>query len=262
MAIVTTDNKHYNDIADALRTATGTEETYKPEEMAEGIGEVFDKGAENFFHKVILRNGSRKQIDYLFHQAADASNYTFPSGYKPTSTSYLFYSYKGEYLPKGLDLSSISSTSSTNGYDWLFYGAGDLISIYDVKFTKVPYRLYYTFASCGDLVNIDSTIPIGESTMFTDPFRQCSSLEEVRFSGTIGKSFTMSGCPKLSAESVKSIITHLKVGTSTSNIGTLTLKQAAFDRLVAAEPTVEWNGEQVTWEDYLANIKWGLSLSS
>lgn len=47
MAIITTDNKHYNDIANAIREKTGTETTYTPEEMKSGITEVYDSGVEN-----------------------------------------------------------------------------------------------------------------------------------------------------------------------------------------------------------------------
>ncbi len=35
--IVTTDNKHYGDIANAIRTKLGVEDTYKPHEMAEAV---------------------------------------------------------------------------------------------------------------------------------------------------------------------------------------------------------------------------------
>lgn len=44
MVIVTTDNKHYADIAAAIREKTGTMTTYKPEQMAEGIGAVYAAG--------------------------------------------------------------------------------------------------------------------------------------------------------------------------------------------------------------------------
>jgi len=37
MAIITTDNQHYHDIADAIREKNGTENTYKPEQMAAAV---------------------------------------------------------------------------------------------------------------------------------------------------------------------------------------------------------------------------------
>lgn len=40
MAIVTTDNQHYSDIADAIREKNGTEETYTPAEMPEAIRDL------------------------------------------------------------------------------------------------------------------------------------------------------------------------------------------------------------------------------
>lgn len=37
MAIITTDNQHYHDIADAIREKNGTQNTYKPEQMAAAV---------------------------------------------------------------------------------------------------------------------------------------------------------------------------------------------------------------------------------
>ena len=42
MAIITTDNQHYTDIANAIRSAAGSSDQYKPEEMATAISEIVD----------------------------------------------------------------------------------------------------------------------------------------------------------------------------------------------------------------------------
>ncbi len=44
MAIVTTDNRHYRDMAEALRTALGTDGTYRPAEMAAAVPAVYAAG--------------------------------------------------------------------------------------------------------------------------------------------------------------------------------------------------------------------------
>ena len=44
MAIVTTDSKHYTNIAKAIREKTGATTQYKPAEMPGGIAEVYTKG--------------------------------------------------------------------------------------------------------------------------------------------------------------------------------------------------------------------------
>lgn len=42
--IVTTDNKHYGDIANAIRAKLGAEDTYKPDEMADAILDISSGG--------------------------------------------------------------------------------------------------------------------------------------------------------------------------------------------------------------------------
>lgn len=44
MGIVTTDSKNYSNIADKIREKAGTDATYKPEEMPNGIDEVYSAG--------------------------------------------------------------------------------------------------------------------------------------------------------------------------------------------------------------------------
>ena len=42
--IVTTDDKHYGDIADAIRDKLGTTDGYKPEDMAAAVGDIESGG--------------------------------------------------------------------------------------------------------------------------------------------------------------------------------------------------------------------------
>ena len=51
MALVTTDNKHYKNIADAIRGKIGKTDLFKPEQMADGVGEVYEKGKTDFGYK-------------------------------------------------------------------------------------------------------------------------------------------------------------------------------------------------------------------
>ena len=46
MAIVLTDSKHYSGIAEAIREKTGSDTTYRPEDMPSGIADVYDAGHE------------------------------------------------------------------------------------------------------------------------------------------------------------------------------------------------------------------------
>ena len=40
MSLVLTDNQHYEDIADAIRSKNGSVNTYKPEQMAQAISNI------------------------------------------------------------------------------------------------------------------------------------------------------------------------------------------------------------------------------
>lgn len=235
-----------------------------------GYHDGFNKGEDYFFHKVLLNGGKRTDIEYLFSNVLDASKYSFPEGYKPVYTEGLFYKYLGEYLPKGLDYSNIT-TSSTYPFKYLFYNCSNLKEIYNLNLgTKKIFSLNYTFSYCQQLVRIDTPLVVDSTATFTSAFSGCNKLEEVRFDGgLIGKDISFADCPNLSAESVKSLFKRLGKWTTESAYYkvTVTIKQAAFDRLVAAEPTTEWtnaDGEkvQVTWAEYVDNKKWNLTIKS
>ena len=51
MAIVTTDNKHYTDIANVIREKTASTDGIKPEEMSSEIEKVYDEGKDNGLEK-------------------------------------------------------------------------------------------------------------------------------------------------------------------------------------------------------------------
>lgn len=269
---VVTDDKHYKDIAAAIRENTGTENTYTPEEMPAGVNEVYYKGEYNFFHKVLLNGGSRTDIENMFKGSGDLSNYAFPENYKPVYTRSLFNGYKGEKLPKGLNFSNITTSSGTPPFEYLFYNCSNLTEIYDLNIgTKNIFSLNYTFTNCRKLVKIDTPLRIYSSTTFSYTFSSCDALEEVAFIGAkIQKSIDFKSSQNLSVKTVKHIIEWLNAWDETSSNAyknTLTLNQKAFDRLVAAEPTTEWadtegNTTQITWEEYIDNKKWNLSLKS
>lgn len=66
-----------------------------------------------------------------------------------------------------------------------------------------------TFRKCKSLVSIDS-LKLNENIAFSLTFSECSALEEIRIEGLIGKSLEIKDSPLLSADSVQSIIDHLK----------------------------------------------------
>ena len=65
MSGVTTDNKHYSDIAEKLREKIGTDATYKPEEMPSGIDNVYEAGKNSIvkLHPETTANGKCISVD-------------------------------------------------------------------------------------------------------------------------------------------------------------------------------------------------------
>lgn len=62
MPMVATDNKHYKNIANAIRLNSGKSELFKPEEMSTGIEQVYNKGKSDFGYKKSV-SGSYITID-------------------------------------------------------------------------------------------------------------------------------------------------------------------------------------------------------
>ena len=66
MAIVTTDDKHYKNIADAIRGKIGKTDLFKPEQMADGVGEVYEKGKTDFGYKKSVSGTPLYSAKYLY----------------------------------------------------------------------------------------------------------------------------------------------------------------------------------------------------
>ena len=77
--------------------------------------------------------------------------------------------------------------------------------------TRGGHNLGYAFNAANRLVEIEKVIFKDDGTQIVDSmFPGCGSLKEVRFEGVIGKNIAFSGSSLLSADSVQSIIDHLK----------------------------------------------------
>lgn len=63
MSIITTDSKHYNDIARAIQEKTGSTDTYKPGEMAGAIRGIEGGGGSSVDAITIGADGTIKAIE-------------------------------------------------------------------------------------------------------------------------------------------------------------------------------------------------------
>ena len=93
----------------------------------------------------------------------------------------------------------------------------------------------YAFNAANRLVEIEKVILKDDGTQAADGmFSGCGRLEEVRFEGVIGKNISFSGSSLLSADSVQSIIDHLKDLTG-ATAQTLTLHADVGAKLTQAQ---------------------------
>lgn len=83
MAIVTTDNQYYTDIAAAIRTKSGTQEQYKPAQMAAAI-ESIPRGDDTVLNQVVEGSAVSLSLNagyvgrYKFYQSQNLIEVNFP----------------------------------------------------------------------------------------------------------------------------------------------------------------------------------------
>lgn len=158
MAKVLTDNKHYTDIAEAIRDKNGTETTYKPSEMAAAIEEITTGGAVEAI--TIESNGTYTAPDGI-------------DGYNPITVN----------VPQdgGPPDEAFVITGSCNyrfgygGWDWFINEYGNRVTTTDIQHAlsmfdnsrvkKIPFTINFKSLASGNMVN----------KMFSD----CTQLTEI-----------------------------------------------------------------------------------
>lgn len=269
MSKVVTDNKHYKSIADTIREKANTKTIYKPENMASGVNEVYDKGRTDEwseFWDAFQLNGTR--ADYIRTFSGAFSNETFKPKYdfKPTGNcEYMFYNVQIVGNFKGLleNCGVVLDTSKANSVLGLFNNAWEITHLPEISFesaTATDARIQGVFMGCYDLVSIDKVIyPTDVYRPTTNTFQSCRSLTHLRIGGVIGNNFNVSWSP-LDVESVKDVMLHLKdYSTDTENKGkyTLTLSDTSKTAMSNLGAIAEFNNK--TYDAYLTDIGWNLA---
>lgn len=208
---VTTDSKHYADIADAIREKTGEATTYKPEQMAAGIGDVYEAGKAAVNVAGVLKfvsNGG--SVENLFYRAdfQGMDEVTIEMPNSPESLSQMFAFVVGlrkvtlKNLPK----------QAYNGYRFMYGGTDNLTSIEELELPDgIAFSNWTNFARYAPLLkSIMGRIDLSECTVVTNCFQNCTSLEDVSFMPkTIPLSISFANSPNLSADSIDSIVNGL-----------------------------------------------------
>ena len=261
---VVTDNKHYNDIADAIREKTGTKNTYTPAEMASGVNEVYEAGYSQ--SELDFWNNFKRGKSYWNHLFTEWGHYYIRPPFKivlppNASTQFAFWTcWNLERVEKNyFDFSKITASDSeySDGHVDTFAYCVNLKVIEDIG---LPAGYYYRTFQGDALLHTIEVLRSRETTVYTsNAFERCQALKNITFEGVIGRNISFSSSP-LSGESMKSVITHLKdyLGTTSEYTYTVTFKTSAFEALEAEGATAEYNGTPCTWAELIGFLKWNL----
>ena len=155
---VVTDNKHYNDIADAIREKTETEKIYYPEEMASGVNEAFEAGQASIIEKNVkhLRNNFVVSVsDYAFYYDTSLESVDLPM-----ATSIGGRAFYGNTSLKNIDLPMVTSIDT-----YAFYGDTSLESVDLPMATSIGGSAFYNNTSI-ESVDLPMATSIGGSAFY------------------------------------------------------------------------------------------------
>ena len=268
MAIVTTDSKHYSNIADAIREKAGKtwEATYKPEDMPSGIAEVYtvgyEKGSNDGFmggHEAGYEMGKQVERNEFWEHALMyeqdwtrrfAGSAWNDNTFRPTkdlkAKGGSFQMFSG---CKITDLAGIlrecGVTLDVSGEDWR---VDDMFSSATLL-TTVPYldlrnaswgnsTLNGLFYGCTALHTIEGLHlnEDGNTTWGSSTFANCTALENLTIYGQNGQNgLNLSWSTKLTHDSLMSVINALQDKSGTGTPWTVTLGSVNLAKLTDAE---------------------------
>ena len=238
MATITTDSKHYNDIASAIQEKLGTEDKYKPSAMAGAVGEVYDAGLH-------AMDGEAQSQTELINQIADVLE----------NKAGTFYDAFWDALQENGTRRNYDNAFIRSGWNDVAYnpkypiiatdGATSMLYLnHTVTDTKVPIDLSgvttnFTFYNATKLKTIRKII-VSEATKYNSTvFGYCDSLENMEIEGTIGQNgFNVSQSAKLTHDSLMSIINALKNYADSGTTYTVTLGATNLAKLTDAEKAI------------------------
>ena len=240
-------------------------------QLKEDFAEVYEAGkqkARSDFWDSYQNYGERTDYSYAFYNNDWIQYYpwngdTIKPKYDivPTTANRMFYRVKGiedlgkhfEELGIKFDLSKATNVALTFPYI-------DCVKLPIIDCSNAT-TIDNTFNYCSNLETIEKLVLSEKLKSISGPCIDCYALKNIVIEGVIPVSISFNRSP-LTVASLKSIITHLKDYTGTSNefSYTVTLKATAFAELENEGATAEYNGVACTWRELIDNFKWNLVL--
>lgn len=171
MSYIITDNKHYKNIASAIRSKLRVETKYTPEEMAGAIGNIPSSA-----------DGTNDPVAGIYYTDPDENG-------NPTIVKLV--GLKHDTIPSVFDLDNVKKYVKK-------------VEFIKCNFTEISSK---TFMSCLNLEKI--LIPEGIVTIGDDSFNNCKNLESLEFADsveTIGFAAFL-GCENIRSINFKNIVT-------------------------------------------------------
>lgn len=219
-------NSYFLDFADTIRSTPAGAGKYTPNEMLDAVSELADS--------------VNAQYDAGYNAAVQAEYDRFWDAYQNYGNAKNYEAYFFRFPAELYDPK----------YDFMFndgYSANNTFRCFegtDLKkncdFTRTAqYGLNYTFYEATKLVNA-RTLTVVEANTYTGTFTRCGALEEIRFNGVIGNTIQFNESPKLSHDSLMSIISALGdySGGTGGTSRTLMLGDTNLAKLTTAEKAI------------------------
>lgn len=239
---------YLENIADAIRAKTGSQDEYTPAEMSEAIDSI--PSAEDYFNTVITAGTNNGARDSGWIKTIKKMPAYTCSG---TSLAFAF----AEYPLETLDLSKMD-TSNISNMKYMFYSSKttslDLSRFNTSKVTDMTQMFYGCAATSLDLSNFDmgklrAQLINNQKQMFSN------ALQNLNFGYDLGKGFSadsaydvknygglgLSHCPNLTHDSLMSAINNLYDLTTINRECNLILGSTNLEKLTAEEIAIATN---------------------
>lgn len=225
MAIVTTDDKHYKNIANAIREKIGNTDLLKPEEIAENVPKVYEKGKEDgrdinpewthwdYFGYHNYRPDLIQKLKYTDTSKGIQFNSMFEStpleSIPNIDVSNGVYFYK-VFMNSSITKCNLNLSNKAKNLWMMFNGCSKLTEI-SLGDTSGVTSFYHTFSdctaltylpamdtssatdcdrmfyNCSKLVTIDGVLDFSKNanTYISQLFYNCTALKNVNFAGVL-----------------------------------------------------------------------------
>lgn len=266
MAIIKTDDKNYKNIAKEIRYHTQENETYTPAQMPEGIQKVYQKGYEEgeaVGYAVGHTDGfgygeesARRQFWDMYQQDGIRTDYKFAFGGPGWSEETFFPKYDIT-VEQGYQMFAYSGFSGSLKerlafckVQLTFYGDQPIINLFSnaeritelgvLDFSKLTYSgNTHIFNYCTSLHTIEKIVVPAVQGSWLNWFTGCAALENVIFEGIITKTgLDLSDCPKLTRESMLSILNCLTNAVGLSGTWKVTLGATNLAKLSESDKAI------------------------